>query len=1293
MTSRSLQGALVGVAALVLSLTTAPAVADTADQTRGTLPGGGQYVLHEPAAWNGTLLTWSPGYGGGGGRPSAGPSPAVVDWLVDRGYALAGVAAGSGWAVEDLLAAQPELIELATAQLGEPAHVVAWGASMGGQVSVALMETVPGLVDAAVPLCGSIAGAIPMLNGNLDGTYALKTLLAPDDARLQLVDVTDEGARQAAFREVVDAAQQTPEGRARIALAATLAQMPTWSQSGTERPDRRDIDAQQEQLYKIFMWGVVSPRQPLEQRAGGNFSWNTGVDYAAALKASGGAKLVRALYREADLSLDDDLATLDAGERIAADRGAVAYMQRNATPTGELAGPVLTLHETGDSAPVVAQAGTYADRVRGNGDAALLRQVFVDRPGHCAYSDAEVAAVITAMQDRLEAGHWRDYADPRALNERADEIARSAGLDRGGEFTSYRTGSLLRPERAPEVYASGEERVVSGTLEDTTPYRFVVPEAWNGTVFVDLDFAGSRRIGADVQALLDDGAAYGGTTRNVTGWDIASAIDNQIEALDRFEDEAGDAERKIAIGASMGGFVAAGVAQRHPFAIDGVVSMCGGLSGTVSQWNQKLDTVFVLSQLLDPAGTLPVTDVPADINGAVAAWQGRLADAQVTPEGRARIALAAAIGQLPAYSQSAPRPQPHGGVAVQEGWYGALTGDGLPYIGQAMSSRYRLQEFVGGSPSWNTGIDYAAQFAGLDKTAQRVVEDLYRDAGLSLSDDLATVNAGERIAADPDAVAKFARGTEFDGRIAVPVLTMSNIGDQISTVAQMSEYENEVTRAGNADLLRQTYVDSAGHCNFTTAERLTAVEVLLHRLDTGKWSNTGHAQLNKHARGLEMGDSRFLRFTPDEFNRPYSLDEPAETRVWTGQLANGTDYDIRVPGRWNGTLVMDADLQRPASARTQWLMEQGYASASRSRNVTDWAVGAGSDDLAELHALFADKTGVTPRTTIVSGGSLGGLVSRDALNTYPEIFDGGIPMCGGGAGLVGMWNSRLDATFVLDALVGEEALELVRISDQGAADAALRALAAEALATPEGRARLALAGAIGGVSGWPAGEPEPARDDLDTRLETMSDSIGIMLLRRSVLEQTAGGNTSWNVGIDYRAMLDASGDRATVRALYRQASLDLDSDLEALAAAPRVSADAAAVDWARTNGVYDGVLEMPVLDMYTATDPRAALSEMRAYAEVVDAAGSGDMLKQAVVDRSGHCAFTAAEYAAAVDALVERIETGRWGGSATPAGLNRRAERLQADTSIDLGEAAFRHAGRVEDFPRTFSSSTPLPQG
>lgn len=125
-------------------------------------------------------------------------------------------------------------------------------------------------------------------------------------------------------------------------------------------------------------------------------------------------------------------------------------MQQNATPTGDIAGPVLSLHETGDSAPTVGQAETYADRVRRSGANSLLKQAFVDRPGHCAYSDAEIAAVVEALQVRLDTGRWANVATPASLNQRADRIAAESGLDRGaGSFAGYRADAMTRSERAP----------------------------------------------------------------------------------------------------------------------------------------------------------------------------------------------------------------------------------------------------------------------------------------------------------------------------------------------------------------------------------------------------------------------------------------------------------------------------------------------------------------------------------------------------------------------------------------------------------------------------------------------------------------------------------------------------------------------------------------------------------------------------------------------------------------------------------------------------------------------------
>lgn len=425
-------------------------------------------------------------------------------------------------------------------------------------------------------------------------------------------------------------------------------------------------------------------------------------------------------------------------------------------------------------------------------------------------------------------------------------------------------GTLAVTTVAPAA-ADEPDQTIEGHLADSTPYRFVVPADWNGTVFVELDFASGGPSGAQ-QALIDDGAAYGGTTRDVTGWDLTGAVDNQLEALDEFAAAVGEPSRTIAMGSSMGGMIAATTGELHPDRIDGVLAACGGLSGTVSQWNQKLDTVFTLAQLIDPS--LPVVDIPEDIEAARALWQNALAEAQQTPEGRARIALASAIGQLPAWSQSVADPDPRDPHEYQAGWYGSLSGDPLPYIGQAMSSRYSSTQQFGGLPSWNVGIDYEIQLRKASPEARHVVRTLYREAGLSLDDDLATVNAAERIEADPDAVERFAASYEFTGEISVPTLTLNNVGDQISTVAQQSAYEQRVRRAGNAPLLRQVYVGSAGHCAFSDAEVVTAANVLLDRLDTGRWGgSTVPHHLNAAAERLDMGEARFINYRLERFNR------------------------------------------------------------------------------------------------------------------------------------------------------------------------------------------------------------------------------------------------------------------------------------------------------------------------------------------------------------------------------------------------------------------------------------------
>lgn len=816
---------------------------------RGELPNGGRYVLVTPERWNGTVLVWNPGYGGGGSEPSAGPGDGLVEWLKARGYALAGTSsAEGGWAVEGLLENQPLVLEAVRDRLGEPEDVIAWGSSMGGLTSVAALEQHSGLIDAALPLCGSVAGAIPMLNGSLDGTFVLRTLLAPGDERLQLVNISDEAERQAAFREVLDAAQGTAEGRARIALAASLAQIPTWTQAEDGRPAKKDWEAQQEQLYAAFMFGVVSPRQPLEQQAGGNFSWNTGVDYGAALAGSEQHRLVRNLYRQAGLDLEEDLGALAEAERISADPSAVAYMQRNATPAGDLGGPVLSLHETGDTAPTVTQARTYADRVRDHGDTSLLRQAFVDRPGHCDYADAEMAAMVQTLQQRLDTGRWGSSAQPQRLNQVADRIAQRDGLDRGGSFEAARPAPMNRSERGP----APTEMTREGVLEGDRPYSLRRPAEWNGDLVV---MPGRPDLtGTTAQWLAEEGYGLIGYELS-DGWDLVLDESNATAAVELFGQEAGAPEDVVVAGRSQGGLTTRIIADSAPDWLDGSLPMCGGGAGAVSTWNYKLDTAFALRELVDPDSPMRIQGIE-DRDAELRAMNDLVALAGSTEQGRARAVLAASLSKIPAVDPST-------GEEISRQRLDDRIDRYIEHLPFAMGGHVRAgyEETVGGTFSWNTGVDYEQAIRDSGRWAE--IKQAYARAGLSLTQDLSALSGAERLRADSEAVRFVEQTATFTGRLNAPSLSLHTTGDGAGTVADDAAYRSAVQAAGSSRQLRQAFVAADGHCTFTPAEEAAALDSLFDRVETGRWDSTSPQQLTRRAAAiderseLDLGSARF----------------------------------------------------------------------------------------------------------------------------------------------------------------------------------------------------------------------------------------------------------------------------------------------------------------------------------------------------------------------------------------------------------------------------------------------------
>ncbi|MFI6037251.1 alpha/beta hydrolase family protein [Streptomyces sp. NPDC051315] len=419
-------------AALLFAVTASPApavaaAAPTASHIEGRLPSGATYLMDVPAAWNGTVLLFSHGYTPAGAPNPAqnAPDEATKALLLEKGYALIGSSyATTGWAVTDAVPDQLATLSAFTDRFGAARRTVAWGRSYGGLVTTALAERHADRIDGSLSLCGLVHGGVANWNNTLDPVFALKTLLAPDSG-IPLTGLPDQAAAgQAAnaLTAVVDAAQSTAAGRARIALAAALHNIPVWNQPTQTRPDPTDWDTQQANQYPavkgLLKTAAFSWRQEAESRAGGNMSWNTGVDYAAMLGRSSVREEVTELYKEAGLSLRADLNALDRAPRIGADPAAVAWMSRTSSFTGRLTKPQFSVHTTGDALVPVQTESALRRAVTAAGSAPLLRQAYVDHAGHCTFSPAEQLAALHTLEDRLTTGGWH-RTDPRALNSRA----------------------------------------------------------------------------------------------------------------------------------------------------------------------------------------------------------------------------------------------------------------------------------------------------------------------------------------------------------------------------------------------------------------------------------------------------------------------------------------------------------------------------------------------------------------------------------------------------------------------------------------------------------------------------------------------------------------------------------------------------------------------------------------------------------------------------------------------------------------------------------------------------------
>ena len=417
------------------------------------------------------------------------------------------------------------------------------------------------------------------------------------------------------------------------------------------------------------------------------------------------------------------------------------------------------------------------------------------------------------------------------------------------------------------------------------------------------------------------------------------------------------------------------------------------------------------------------------------------------------------------------------------------------------------------------------------------------------------------------------------------------------------------------------------------------------------------------------------------------LPRPCGQLECTGTL-DGAAYQVRLPSRWNGTLLIWSHGYRqampappdfapvetsaeaaPTDEVAQLLLDEGYALAGSAYAKNGWAVDDGVKAAENLYSWFKTNEG-RPVRTYVWGVSLGGLITETLAESEPWV-DGALPMCGVLAGANQTLDLALDGAFATKVLLAPSLQLVGYASYQDGVDAWVNAeKVIGQTATKggnEGLAKLLLVAALVHPSAKTTTQDgSTATSQLTAEATALLTGLGYGTFDRWEFEQRVGGNASGNVGVDYSARVSV-GDRALIDAL---APGRLNGWLAELQAAPRVTPDPAARTKADVLGNPTGSLRVPTVTLHTEFDDTVPVFEESVFAQRVNADKSrlSDVYQLYTAPPAsyttapygaGHCNFNSNEFTGAVKVLDQWVRTGAYPWSqqttadfGTPTGLD-----------------------------------------
>ncbi len=365
---------------------------------------------------------------------------------------------------------------------------------------------------------------------------------------------------------------------------------------------------------------------------------------------------------------------------------------------------------------------------------------------------------------------------------------------------------------------------------------------------------------------------------------------------------------------------------------------------------------------------------------------------------------------------------------------------------------------------------------------------------------------------------------------------------------------------------------------------------------------------------------------------------PQGPRDLAGVL-HGARYEIRVPARWNGTLVMYAHGYRDAAdhpgepddrsaqafvddTAEQAMLAAGYAVAGSGYASNGWAVADGLRDTKALVEHFTRVVG-RPRTTLLAGFSMGSVIAFESMERYRGTYDGALPSCAVGAGAPRAFDGTLAVLSAYAAVYGWPSAwgrSPADVRDDLDFDTEVLPVIAGRLGAPGGAASFEFMRLVAGVPRGP---------------EWPFNILYFSTEGRAELERRAGGAVTQNRTHRYTVSPQDRAYLAGIGVTGAQVDGYLATMMDSRTGASR------ARHYVERYAEFTGRISEPVLTLGTTVDSLVPPAHISAYRETVADAGRTHNLAGAWTSGVGHCNFTAPQLVTAVQALERWVHTGR----------------------------------------------------